>query len=57
MTAMTAMTAMASMHDEVHQRTKEQWQKNKRTEHVRAVFNKQEHCRNQEESSKDETCR
>jgi hypothetical protein len=37
------MIAMASMHEEVHQRTEQQRQKDQRTERVRAVFNKQEH--------------
>src|SRR5215831_12779176 len=51
------MIAVSSMHEEVHQRTKEQWQINERTECVRSVFNKQEHCRDQEESSKNDTYR
>src|SRR5438046_3118971 len=50
------MTAVAAMHEEVHERTQEQWQVNEHTKNVRPVFSEQERSTNQQEPDKYEPC-
>jgi hypothetical protein len=56
MSFMTSVSSVAAMHEEVHQRTSEQWQPDQGAEDMRAVLGKEERTADQEETEEHESC-
>jgi hypothetical protein len=53
---MPAVTTMSVMHENVHERTGQEWEPYKNPEDMRTVLSKEQHASNDEESKHHEAC-